>query len=84
MPARTLNDFFAGFFYGQNKENLQRYGNCSTDRQKDWRKSNRRQSRRRKDNVEAIKIGGQGDKGQEGTVRYETPPKKGEINVQLV
>jgi hypothetical protein len=23
MPARTLNDFFAGFFYGQTKEDLE-------------------------------------------------------------
>jgi hypothetical protein len=23
MPARTLNDFFAGFFYGQSKADLE-------------------------------------------------------------
>jgi len=46
--------------------------------QNDRRKSNRRQNHRRKGNIETIKIGGQGDKGQEVTVRYETAPQRKE------
>ncbi len=46
--------------------------------QSDRRKSNRRQSRRRRGNIETIKIGGEGDKGQEVTIRYETAPKRKE------
>jgi hypothetical protein len=44
----------------------------------DRRKSNRRPSHRRKGNIETIKIGGEGDKGQEVTVRYKTAPGRKE------
>jgi hypothetical protein len=46
--------------------------------QNDRRKSDRRQNRRGKGNIEIIKIGGQGDKGHEVTVRYETAPQRKE------
>jgi hypothetical protein len=44
----------------------------------DREKGIRRQSSRRKGNIETITIGGQGDKGQEVTVRYETAPQRKE------
>jgi hypothetical protein len=61
MPARTLNDFFAGFFYGQTREDLE--VDTAITVQDERRKNNRRQSHRRKGNIETIKIGGEGDKG---------------------
>jgi hypothetical protein len=70
MPARTLNDLLAGFFYGQTKEHLEI--DMRTTVENDRRKSKRRQSHRRNTDVETTKIGGEGDKGQEVTVRYET------------
>ena len=36
------------------------------------------QSSRRKGNIETIKIAGEGDKGQEVTVRHETAPQRKE------
>ena len=44
--------------------------------QSDRRKSNRRQSTRRKGDIKIIKIKGEGDKEQEVTVRHEGVPKK--------
>ena len=41
MPARTLNDFFAGFFYGQIKADLE--GKKANTRQNDRRKGIRRE-----------------------------------------
>jgi hypothetical protein len=76
MPARTLNDFFAGFFYGRTKEDLE--VPMAITLQNDRRKSNRRQNHRTKGNIETIKIGGRGDKGHEVTVRYETAPQRKE------
>ena len=76
MPARTLNDFFAGFFYGQAKEDLE--VDMAITVQNDRRKSNRRQSHRGKGNIETIKIGGEGDKEQEVTIHYQTAPKRKE------
>ena len=70
MPARTLIDFFAGFFYAQTKEGLEVDMRITV--QNDLRKSNRRQSPRRKGNIETTKIVGEGDNGQEVTVRCET------------
>jgi hypothetical protein len=56
MPARTLNDFFAGFFYGQTKEDLEVH--MAITLQNDRRESNRRQNHRRKGNIETIKLEG--------------------------
>ena len=44
----------------------------------DRKRSNRRQSHRRKGNMGPIRIGGDVDKGQEVTVRYGTAPKRKE------
>ena len=44
--------------------------------QSDRRKSNRRQSTRRKGDIKIIKIKGEGDKEREVTVRHVTVPKK--------
>jgi len=78
MPARTLNDFFAGFFYGRTREDLG--VDMAISLQNDRRKSNsnRRQRHRTKGNMEPIKIGGEVDKGQEVTVRYGTAPQRKE------
>ncbi len=69
MPARTLNDFFAGFFMATQK-------NLETDMTilpgNDRRKGNRRQNHRKEANLESIKIGGDVDKGREVTVHYGT------------
>ena len=54
MPARTLIDFFAGFFYAQTEEGLKVDMRITV--QNDLRKSNRRQSPRRKGNVETAGI----------------------------
>ena len=70
MPARTLNDFFAGFFMTKPKKVWR------LTVQNDRRKSSRRQSHRRKIDIETIKIAGEGDHGQEVTVRYETAPQR--------
>ena len=56
MPARTLNDFFAGFFYAQTEEGLEVHMRITV--QNDLRKSNRRQTPRRKGNVETTRIAG--------------------------
>jgi hypothetical protein len=50
-------------------------------RQSDRRKGDRRQSNRRKGGVRVIKIRGEGDKGQEVTVRHLGVPKKKESSV---
>jgi RNA recognition motif-containing protein len=76
MPVRTLNDFFAGFFYGQTNEDLE--VDIRIKVQNDRRKSSRRQSRHRKTNIETTKIGGEGDHGQEVIVRHETAPQRKE------
>ena len=68
MPARTLNDFFAGFFCGQRVASLE--VKMAMTRQSDRRKGDRRQGTRRKGDVRIIKIKGEGDKGQEVTVRH--------------
>jgi hypothetical protein len=78
MPARTLNDFFAGFFYGRTKEELEVDMVISPENENDRRRGNRRQSHRRKTNMEPIKIGGGVDKGQEVTVHYGTAPQRKE------
>jgi hypothetical protein len=74
MPARTLNDFFAGFFYSQIKADLE--VKMSITKQSDRRKSNRRESNRRKGDTKIIKIEEERGKEQETTVRHEAVPKK--------
>jgi hypothetical protein len=74
MPARTLNDFFAGFFYDQIKADLE--GRMANTGQNDRRKGVRRQGSRRKTDIRTIKIEGKEDKEQEVTVRHEAVPKK--------
>ena len=76
MPARTLNDFFAGFFYGRTKEDLE--ADMAISPENDRRKDNRRQSHRRKGNMEPIKIGGKVDKEQEVTVHCGAGPQRKE------
>jgi hypothetical protein len=74
MPARTLNDFFAGFFYSQIKPDLE--VRMANTRQNDRRKGIRRESSRRKTDIKTIKIEGKEDKEQEVTVRPETALQK--------
>ncbi len=74
MPARTLNDFFAGFFYGEIKAVLE--VKMAITRQSDRRKGIRRQSDRRIGDMKGIKIEGESDKGKEVTVGHEAVPQK--------
>ncbi len=76
MPARTLNDFLAGFFYGQTKEDLE--VDMTITVQNDRRKGKRRRSHRRKTNIETTRIGGEGDNGQRITVHHGTAPRRKE------
>jgi hypothetical protein len=71
MPARTLNDFFAGFFYHQIKADL-KVEMAIIEKKSDRRNGTRRKSSRRKEDIKPIKIEGKGDKEQEVTVRHET------------
>jgi hypothetical protein len=48
------------------------------ENENDRRRSNRRQSHRRKTNVKPIKIGGEVDKGQQVTVHYGAAPQRKE------
>jgi hypothetical protein len=66
MPARTLNDFFAGFFYGQIRV--------------DWeaKMAIPRQKSRRKGDVKKINIEGERDKEQKVIVRHATAPRRKE------
>jgi len=57
MPARTLNDFFAGFFYGQIRVNLE--VNIAIPLQKGQGK------------VREIKVEGEREKEKEVIVRHE-------------
>ena len=70
MPARTLNDFFAGFFYVQTEEGWEVDMRITV--QNGWRKTGGRQSPSRGDNVKTAKITGDRDNGQGVTVRSET------------
>ena len=63
MPARTLNDFFAGFFYGPIKANTEAKMVMTHEGQ--W-----------KGDVRIIKVEAQGDKGKEVLVRHEIVPPK--------
>jgi hypothetical protein len=75
MPARTLNDFLAGFFYGQARKDSG--ADMRTPLQNDRKKSNRKQGARRKTNVEMKRTEGERDRGQEVTVRHKpAPPRK--------
>ena len=70
MPARTLNDFFAGFFYVQTEEGWEVDMRITV--QNGRKKTGGRQSPGREDNVKTAKIAGDRDNGQEVTVRCET------------
>ncbi len=74
MPARTLNDFFAGFFYGQIEADLE--VRMANTRQNDRRKGIGRESGRRKTDIKTIKIEEKEDKEQEVTVHPETALRK--------
>jgi hypothetical protein len=78
MPARTQNDFFAGFFYGRTKEDLEVDMRITVEN--DRRRTSRRQSHRRRmnTNIETTRIGGEEDNGHEVTVRCETAPQRKE------
>jgi hypothetical protein len=75
MLARTLNDFFAGFFYDQIKADLE-VNMANTRQNDDRRKGIRRESSRRKTDIKTIKIEGKAEKEQEVTVRTETALQK--------
>jgi hypothetical protein len=79
MPARTLNDFFAVFFYSQIEADLE--FKMANTRENDRRKDIRSGSGRRKADTKTIKIEGKEDKEQEVTVRSETafPKKAGSV-----
>jgi hypothetical protein len=74
MPARTLNDFFAGFFYSQIKADLEI--RMANSRQSNRREGIRGESSRRKTDIKTIKIEAREDKEQEVTVRRETALQK--------
>ncbi len=74
MPARTLNDFFAGFFYSQIKADFE-VTMANTERN-DWRKGIRRENSRRKTDIKTIQIEGKEDKEQEVSVHPETALQK--------
>ena len=64
MPARTLNDFFAGFFCGPIKANTEAKMGVTHEDQG-------------KGDVKIIKVEAQGDRGKEVLVRHEiVPPKR--------
>ena len=63
MPARTLNDFFAGFFYVPIKANTETKMVMAHEGQG-------------KGDVKIIKVETQGDKGKEVIVRHEIIPLK--------
>jgi hypothetical protein len=73
MPARTLNDFFAGFFYGRIKTAFE--VNMANTGQNDRRKGTRREGNRRKTDIRTIKTERKEDKEQEVTVRRESTPQ---------
>jgi hypothetical protein len=73
MPARTLNDFFAGFFYGQIDTDLE--VKMANTKQNDRRKDIRREISRRKGDITTIEVEGKEDKEREVTVRHETAPQ---------
>ena len=77
MPARTLNDFLAGFFYGQIKADLE--GRMANTGQNDRRKGVRRQGSRRETDIKTIEIEGKEDKGQEVTVVTGAENKAGSV-----
>ena len=71
MPARTLNDFFAGFFHGQCRVDLE--VKMAMTGQNDRRKGNRRQGARRTGEVKVIRI--EGEREQAVAVRHEPVPE---------
>jgi len=76
MPARTLNDFFAGFFYGQTKEDFEVDMAITVQSNGE---SNRGQSHwKRGDTIKTINIEEKEDKEQEVTVRNESVPQRKE------
>ena len=72
MPARTLNDFFAGFFYGQIKADLE--VKMANPGQGNRRKGIRREKSRRKTDTKTIKTERKDEKEQEVMVRRESAP----------
>jgi hypothetical protein len=69
MPVRTLYDFLAGFFCAKpNKTEVEMRITLQNER----RKSNTKQSPRKTTSIETARIEGEGDSGQEVTVRYGT------------
>jgi hypothetical protein len=74
MPARTLNDFCAGFFYGQIRAGLEVA--MGVPKRADQRKTDSRRNSRRKSEIETISGKTQGDTGQEVTVRHPFSQEK--------
>ena len=77
MPARTLNDFLAGFFYGLHKAGLE--VKMAMTAESGRRKGNRRKSTRREGDLDITKI--EGDKGQEVAVRHVTVSRRKEMSI---
>jgi hypothetical protein len=73
MPAGTLNDFLAGFFYGQIVADLE--VKMANTRQDDRRKGVRRETSRRKGDITTIEVEGKEDKEQKVAVRHEIAPQ---------
>jgi hypothetical protein len=76
MPARTLNDFLAVFFYGSNEAKLE--VKMAITRQSHLREGTQRHGSRRKGRIEEIVTGGEEDKGQAITVHYKAAPQRKE------
>jgi hypothetical protein len=76
MPARTQNDFLAGFLFGETKENLKADKMITV--QNDQRNSNKKQDHRRRHEIETTNIEEERDDRKEVTVLHETSPKRKE------
>jgi|GEM_PF-558332 len=76
MPARTLNNFLAGFLYGETKEYLEPDKVITVEN--DQRNSNKRQDHRRRHEIETTKIEGERDNAKEVVILHVTSPKRKE------
>jgi len=77
MPARTLNDFFAGFFVA----NVRTEAKMATAKRSDRRIGNRRQGHHRTGNIKITNIAWKGDKEQAVAVGHGTVPQTKEASI---
>ena len=77
MPARTLNDFFAGFFMA----NVRTEAKMATTKRSNRRIGNRRQGHHRTGNIEITKIAWEGDKERLVAVSHGTVPQTKEASI---